>query len=114
MQYLPLSGNNIVIKQLNEIFDIYPTRQVFNKLLSLANSAAQPKADYSLWTNLLLSTSGVRLWNILHIHVFHMRLNYLWIIGRKWKWSLVSTHEQLRRNKKSETGLYNPYNASNL
>ena len=36
-------------------------QQVFNKLLSLANSAAQPKADYSLWTNLLLSTSGVRL-----------------------------------------------------
>ena len=34
--------------------------QVFNKLLSLANSAAQPKADFSLWTNLLLSTSGVR------------------------------------------------------
>ena len=33
---------------------------MFNKLLSLANSAAQPKADYSLWTNLLLSTNGVR------------------------------------------------------
>ena len=35
--------------------------QVFNKLLSLANSAAQPRADYSLWSNLLLSTSGVML-----------------------------------------------------
>jgi len=44
-----------------ETFDVYATHQVFNKLLSLANSAAQPKADYSLWTNLLLSTSGVRL-----------------------------------------------------
>ena len=62
VQYLPLSGNNIIIIQtINETFDIYPTCQVFNKLLSLANSAAQPKADYSLWTNLLLSTSGVRL-----------------------------------------------------
>ena len=36
------------------------TDQVFNKLLSLANTVAQPKADISVWGNLLLSTSGVR------------------------------------------------------
>lgn len=51
-----------------ETFNVYATRQVFNKLLSLANSAAQPKADYSLWTNLLLSTGGVRLWKYIIWH----------------------------------------------
>ena len=34
--------------------------QVFNKLLSLANTVVQPKADLSVWGNLLLSTNGVR------------------------------------------------------
>ncbi|XP_074635589.1 transcription initiation factor TFIID subunit 2-like isoform X2 [Acropora palmata] len=52
------SKSHLVMRMIEMRIGQEPLLQVFNKLLSLANSAAQPKADYSLWTNLLLSTSG--------------------------------------------------------
>lgn len=52
------SKSHLVMRMIEMRIGQEPLLQVFNKLLSLANSAAQPKADYSLWTNLLLSTNG--------------------------------------------------------
>ncbi|XP_048582004.1 transcription initiation factor TFIID subunit 2 isoform X3 [Nematostella vectensis] len=52
------SKSHLVLRMIEIRIGQEPLLQVFNKLLSLANTTAQPKVDSSLWRNLLLSTSG--------------------------------------------------------
>ncbi|XP_031558269.1 transcription initiation factor TFIID subunit 2-like [Actinia tenebrosa] len=53
-----LSKAHLVLRMIENRIGQEPLLQVFNKLLSLANTTAQPKVDPSLWKNLLASTSG--------------------------------------------------------